>query len=696
VTALEWLDARRLARFARVVVCLEFALAAIAMVYLGFHLFIDVFAGSPQALPVHIEASCQGTAPASSCRTSIFELYPGRYRITTDTRAARLSLVLTPPDAVVRARAGLIRLTRPSAVQLEMHSAGPASPVIGTAGLTGSGFRSVTELPASPAMRSLTFVAEPGTEPAPFVLDEVGFFEANRGLLNDVRPLFAWIPAQRFYATLVPRTIARLFVFMVIASFVVPSAILRTLNPVLLGLICLAFCLLDLAILLSPYGSHDLRLFYASGALQEPAGTNLNVGPWQGFRLLQGHGLTYSTGAVPWARMPGYGLFCALAGMLFGSATILDVTIATVLLQVLFYAVALGCFAWAAGLLWPPQAVFTMGLLIALLPKQLAYTQADAIIAPIALLVMTSLCLRSKAPAHGRVRLWVDVLVHSTFALWFMMRPDVLPGWLVMSIALHWRNWRRLLIPALLFLAIGCGWAVYKMLYTREFALTTSSAGASLFCGLWEVPSRFALTCSDASYFRWIGDHIPFDPKSEPANDFAVREVLRFWVTFPGHFVVMLDHKMMQCLDEQCWPGLRTYLQEALFYLLMWPSRAMFGLLTIIGLCVAAGHERRRTLLFAWPLFLNAPLFWVMFASEGRFYSAIPIALLVAAVPPLFERQFYARLVARPWRTASVLAGAGILAVAAWPFHQWLLRADAFHYWTPLLDPSKSALSGFK
>jgi hypothetical protein len=165
---------------------------------------------------------------------------------------------------------------------------------------------------------------------------------------------------------------------------------------------------------------------------------------------------------------------------------------------------------------------------------------------------------------------------------------------------------------------------------------------------------------------------------------------------FPGHFIVMLDHKMMQCLDGNCWPGIRTFLEEALFYLLMWPRHAIFGLLTIIGLCVAVGHERGRTLLFAWPFFLNAPLFWVMFSSEGRFNSAIPIALLVAGLPPLFERRFYACLGARPWRTASVLAVAGVLAVATWPFHDWLMRADGFHYWTPILDPSKSALSGFK
>ena len=695
MTALERLVAR-LARFARVVVCVEFALAAAAMVYLGFHLFRDVFAGSPRALPVHIEASCEGAAAASPCNGSIDELYPGRYRITTDAPAARLALRLSPPEIVGRARALLIRLTERSGAQVELHGSGPSSTVIGTARATGAGIRSVMDLSASTALSGLTFVGEPGAEAAPFVLDEVGFFETDQGLLNDVRPLFAFIPAPRFYGRLVPGAIAGLLVFLVAASFVVPGAMLRILNPVLLAFICLAFCLLDLAILYSSYDAQDLRLFYAAGALQKPAGENLNIGQWQGFRLLHGNGLTVSPGTVAWSRMPGYGLFCALAGLFFASRSILDMTIATIVLQVLFYAVALGCLAWAAGLLWSPPAVFILGLLIAVLPKQLGYAQVDSIIAPIALLVMASLCLRIKASADGPVRLWVDVLVHSTFALWFLMRPDVLPGWLAVSLVLHWRNWRRLLVPAVLFVAIGCGWGAYKMRYTREFALTTSSAGASLFCGLWEVPSRFALTCSDLKYYEWIGDHTSFAPRSKSANDFAIREVVKFWLTFPGHFVFMLNHKLMQCLGGQCWQGFRTYLQVALYYPLMPEPRAIVGLLTIIGLCLAAGHERRRTLLFVWPLFFNAPLFWVMFASEGRFNSAIPIALLVAAVPPLFEPQFYARLVARPWRTASVLAGVGMLAVAAWPFHDWLMRADAFHYWTPLLDPSTSPLSGFK
>jgi hypothetical protein len=102
----------------------------------------------------------------------------------------------------------------------------------------------------------------------------------------------------------------------------------------------------------------------------EPPGSNLNVGLWQGFGLLQGEGLTHAKDLVPWSRIPGYGLFCALAGLLFGARTMLDVAVAAVLLQVLFYSVAVGGFVSAAGRLWPSHAVLTVGLLIALLRRQ--------------------------------------------------------------------------------------------------------------------------------------------------------------------------------------------------------------------------------------------------------------------------------------------------------------------------------------
>jgi hypothetical protein len=118
--------------------------------------------------------------------------------------------------------------------------------------------------------------------------------------------------------------------------------------------------------------------------------------------------------------------------------------------------------------------------------------------------------------------------------------------------------------------------------------------------------------------------------------------------------------------------------------------------MTIVALTVAIGYERRRTLLVGWPLLFNAPIFWLMFASLGRFYSAVGVALLASAIPPLFERSFYDSIAAKPLRSAIVLACGTVFAVTAWTFHDWLLANDALHYWSPWLQPSHSTLSAFK
>jgi hypothetical protein len=60
-------------------------------------------------------------------------------------------------------------------------------------------------------------------------------------------------------------------------------------------------------------------------------------------------------------------------------------------------------------------------------------------------------------------------------------------------------------------------------------------------------------------------------------------------------------------------------------------------------------------------------------------------------VPLLFDKQFYEAVASRHLATLVVLLGAGVLATIAWPLHDWLLRNDAWQYWTPFLDPSKSA-----
>ena len=329
---------------------------------------------------------------------------------------------------------------------------------------------------------------------------------------------------------------------------------------------CFSLCLLDLTTLFSPFVARDLRSFYANGPLLEPPGANLNGGLHHGMRLLDGHGLTTTDGVVPWERMPGYGLFCAMAGALFGHRSLVDLAISTVLLQTLFYSAALGLFAAAAMRLFTPAGVWAVGILIAWLPKQLGLTQVDAVIAPAALLILAALAIRvARVRRAQAIPIGVDILVHASFALWFVLRPDVLPGWAVVSIVLHAKQWRRLLIPVTFFLVVGAGWGAYKARYTGEFALTTTSAGASLFCGLFEVPSRFrfAQACTDETYFEWIHRADSVHPQSAAANSFATREVLRFWATYPGHVIVMVDDKMMQLLNGDLWPGYVTQLQLA-------------------------------------------------------------------------------------------------------------------------------------
>ena len=684
---------RRAASIGRVAIAIEFVVALAIVVYAGLRNYRDVFNGAPSAVPARIvSASCTPSGADGNCHASAQELTPGRYRIATDIAAGALTIDLAT-DYSERAHSLLVRVSQPAKVRLVVRSPSQATP--DALDVTDEA-RIVSSLPGVPSI-ALSFEADPKATPGRIVLDELGVFERGDGLLTDTRRFFPAIPPAR-YATLVLRFVAALCLFTIVASVFLPPAPLRRYAPFVLIVVCFSLCLLDLAALFSPYVGHDLRTFYASGPLEEPAGANLNGGLHLGFRLLEGKGLTLRDGLVPWERMPGYGLFCAAAGILFGHRTLLDLAMSVVLLQTVFYSVAVGVFAAAAMHVLRPPAAWAVGLVVAWLPKQLAFTQADAIIAPVALLMLAALAIRLRRTGQGQpVPLAVDVLVHASFALWLLMRPDVLPGWAIVSLALHWRQWRRLVIPVTLFLIVGGGWGAYKARYTGEFALTTSSGGASLFCGLWEVPSRFryAMACTDETYFDWIHQHTPFQPQSAAANSFATREVLRFWLTYPGHVFVMLCDKMMQVLNGDLWPGYVTPLQVAWFNVV--PRYAIvMSLLTVIAACVVLDYERARTLLLGWPLLLDAPLFFVMFASLGRFYAAVGVALVAASVPPLFEPAFYTVLWANKRRTAALLACAVLIAATAWPLHAWLLRNDALHYWTPLLDPAGSRLSELK
>ena len=669
--------------WARGMVIAQFAAAVALIVYAGIHDFPLVFAGAPPAVATDIAVSCS----TGDCAAAALPLGDGRYRVAPPAGSGPLTITLRP---TARDHARVVMLRAATAMRVRVGSGAERT-------IDAADGRIIEPLPEAAGMTVMLAPVDASTS-VPCAVEEIGVYESPAGLVSDRRPLFRGIPPARYHGTLIAHAAARLCLFSILAAIFVPPTVLRRISPFALAALCFSLCLVDLAILFSPFAARDLRVVYAAGPVIDPPGSNLNGGLWQGFRLLQGRGLTLADGVVPWERMPGYGLFCAVAGLLFGHATLLDIAMSTVLLQVIFYSVAVGIFVWAAGTLFPPAAVWAVGVLIAWLPKQPGLTQVDAIIAPVALLTLAALCARlAIARRTGKVPLTADVFVHCAFALWFSMRPDVLPAWLVVTVVLHWRAWRRLVIPLALFLAIGTTWGVYRVRHHRDFTLTTTSAGAGLFCGLWEVPSRFrfALACSDEVYFAWVTAHSPYQPQSAAANSFVTREVVRFWLTYPGHFVAMVYHKMLQALDGDVWPGYPTNLQVFVFGAIQryW---IVMALVSLTALYIAIGYEPERTLTLAWPLLLNAPVFWVVFASLGRFYSGVGVALIAAAIPPLFERRFYISAAARPRLTIAVVVAAVACTLVAKPLDAWLLANDSFHYWTPFLDPKASSLSEFK
>jgi hypothetical protein len=333
-----------------------------------------------------------------------------------------------------------------------------------------------------------------------------------------------------------------------------------------------------------------------------------------------------------------------------------------------------------------------VGILIALLPKQLLYTEVDSIVAPIALLVLSALLWYfASTDRVGPRPIPIFLLVNAAFALWFVMRTDVLPGWIVVSIAMAGWRWRGVLVPAVLICAIAVPWGLYKRQYRHEFDFMPTNMGEVLFLSLCEVPGAFPYSCSDGGYFEWAARAGHRDPVTRRASSLATSEVLRHWATYPVHFGFMVWYKLRRAVFGESWPGFRTRLN--LPYRGLVREVGLFAfLLTVLFVSLAVNHQRRRSLLLGWALFLNMPIFFLVFTSTGRFYAAAGVSLLVVSVPLLFERDLYAQVRRHPWRAAAVIAGVLLFTAEGRRVEDVVLAHDALHYWSPVLDPSRSTL----
>jgi hypothetical protein len=270
------------------------------------------------------------------------------------------------------------------------------------------------------------------------------------------------------------------------------------------------------------------------------------------------------------------------------------------------------------------------------------------------------------------------------------MRNDVLPGWIVVSVVLAGRHWRRLAVPVALMAAIALPWALYKRQYRHEFNLMPTNTGEVLFLSLCEVPGAFPYECTDTGYFAWANRFGGGVPTSQRASNLAVAEVVRHWATYPVHFGYMVLVKMRRSVVDESWPGFGTRLSG--LYQGILKKGAFALLLALAGVAIAVDHQRRRTVLLGWPLVLNMPLFFVVFGSAGRFYSAAGVSLLVTAVPLFFEWGLSSQVRRHPWRAATVLACLGLFFAGGPRVEQWVRANDSVHYWTPLLNPDRSTL----
>jgi hypothetical protein len=643
----------------------------------------DVYSGIPPAVPVSsMSAACTGDSPLVQCETSVVALNPGRFRIAASVPAARVTIQVGDRSAVSAVH---FLLTR-SAVPGRWVVGGEA--VAGAVDVPEAGVRHVIAVPATAGeWDRVTFT--PASSDRPTMIDELGFFAGEAGLLrSELQPLQA-IPPRSYLRYVTVATLG-LCVALVAAAWFLPDRRLKRLGPWLAAALCFSIAILELDTAFSPYWERDLRSFYASEWLPMGPDSNLTGPLYEGSRIVQGLGETVRPGVVQYHRMPGYGLFCAVAAVIGRTTDVIEIAARVVLLQVLLYAVATGVLVYAAQPMFGARIAWLLGILIAMLPKQLGYTQVDSVIVPIQLFVLAALLRYLAAERDGQATFGRFLWVSFAFALWFVMRNDVLPGWVVVSCVLVRGCWRRLAVPVALIAAIAVAWALYKLPYRHEFDLMPTNSGEVLLLSLCEVPGAFPFECTDAGYFEWARRAGHADPSTNLASMHAATEVVRHWATYPVHFAFMVSSKARRALTTESFPGFQTWFNRP--YGLAGDTGVFIVLFTAMAAALAANHHRRRTFLLAWAVFLNMPMFFVAFASSGRFYPAAGASLVVAAVPLLCDAGFYKALARHPRRTAVVIACVAAFLAGGSRVDALIEANDTLHYWTPLVDPGRSTL----
>jgi hypothetical protein len=650
-----------------------------------------LFDSTPAGVGTLVSARCEGAATA--CAVKSLAISPGRYWLEASaSEASRLSLDFELQASGEAPRALLLGAGASGlATAVEFAPAGSSGLPVEIRESGGGARRRLLQLSgiAGGGRVKLTLERQDSEARENLRVEEVGLFATDEALLTDARGFLRDVTDRQLYNGLLARACLWLAGLGTLGAFFVRSGRGASwARGAFVLFLTLAATSVELYVEHNPYWyrARDLRVMLASGPLQDGVGANLNYGMYLGSRLLQGEGLTFGPGWVPWERMPGYGLFGALAGLLAGWTTdIFTIGLVSIELHLLFFALAAAVFAAAAARVMHPGLAVGTALLVVFMPNQLANTQADSIMVPCYLLTAAALCLYLDRERRGAPPIGHHLPVHLSFALWFLMRPEAVVGWAAVSLILYWRSPRYLVLPAALYLAIGLSWAAYKRQYTGEFSMTTNTVGDNAWISLWQAqPSRFRWQTMDASYFEFAS-HLDAPPTSKRASDAVLREVARFAATYPVYVAHVALHKLVAFVDVNVFNGTLTY-PRIVYEKLRGP--AVWLLIAVVALTLVLPHEGRRALLLGWPLLFNLPLFLFFFSDGMRHVAPVTASLLVTAVVPLFEASFYRTLATRRRRALAVAA----VFVALWFLLHWadaaLFASDRWRYWTPFLDPA--------
>jgi hypothetical protein len=526
------------------------------------------------------------------------------------------------------------------------------------------------------------------------LLDTLGLAAGNAALTPDRTAPFT-LPLGSLSATITPaRVIAVGGLLALVLARERPQAAGRATLAVLAATLAFAVSAANTDAFFAPssnWGQQWQTYYSVNGNLTEGLKLSAN--------LREGHGYTFDNGKFDSYRMPGYAALVTAAAVGGGDAPrdYRAVATDTIWLQILLTAAAMGVFVFAAaGRLGRPVLLVLVLLLIAL-PTNVQFTQGDSIMFAAGLLATSALLPFLDRARGDRARRHDVILLHLAFGGYYLLRTDVVIAWAVVSVIVHWRRWRHLAVWAVTFVAIGAGYGAYAKASGSEFTFGTNNTGHVAFVGLWELPQdRFVWRPADESYDQWISAH-GYTYRGPGANAFAEKQVLRFYVTYPGYVTTMAVTKALRFFDDtgvadgyqpSPVPGmqrLRVVLANGGLWLL--------GSAILVALL--AGYRRYETVVLGWAALFVLPVFFFV-QDENRFTLFEAASLGIAGLPLLTDRGFY-RAVAARWRPAVPL----VVALAAIWFarsaiENGLLDWDGFRYWTPLLDPAHSTLAVFK